>query len=148
MSNFINQRPETGRAIWGFIDPELNKPVTKDMHTYDDECDFTVTNLWNNVDHYFAVHLANWFFASLVIRDAYILHFWSIFDEILELTWQHILPHFRECWWDHILMDICLTNTPAIILGLKLVDLCGLKKYDWLGRTGKNSIFDWEIWRW
>lgn len=118
------------------------------MHTYDDECDFNVTNLWNNIDHYFLVHVVNWFLASLVIRDAYILHFWSIFDEFVELSWQHILPHFRECWWDHILMDICFTNTPAIILGLKVVEMFGFRKYDWLGREGKTSIYDWEIFKW
>ena len=116
------------------------------MHTYDDHCDFTLANLWGDVDHYFAVHLFDWFCAALVIRDPYILHLWSVMDEIVELTFQHILPHFRECWWDHILMDITLTNTPAIILGLKVLDYFGWMRYDWLGRKGKKSVWDWDIW--
>ena len=115
------------------------------MHTYDDHCDFHISNLWSNVDHYFVVHLCNWFLAALVIRDAYILHFWSVMDEFVELSFQHILPHFRECWWDHVIMDVMLTNTPAIILGLMVVDVVGLEKYDWFGRKGKKSIFDWDV---
>jgi hypothetical protein len=35
----------------------------------------------------------------------------------IELSWQHVLPHFRECWWDHILVDLLLSNTPAIYIG-------------------------------
>lgn len=128
------------------LDESLNKPVTKDMHTYDDHCDFHLSNLWDNVDHYFLVHIVDWLLASFVLRDPYILHFWSIMDEFVELSFQHILPHFRECWWDHILMDILLTNTPAIIIGLKLVDYFGIQRYDWLGRDGKKSWKDWEIW--
>jgi len=72
----LHHRPETGRWIFGFLDPDLNKKVTKEMHTYDDNCEFELKNLWDNVDHYFLVHLVDWFLASLVIRDAYILHIW------------------------------------------------------------------------
>lgn len=97
------------------------------MHTYDDNCELTIEGIWDNMDHYFLVHWCNWFLAAFVLRDAYILHFWSIFDEFLELSWQHILPHFRECWWDHILMDITLSNTPAIILGLWLSRKLGIR---------------------
>lgn len=118
------------------------------MHTYDDHCELTLEAIWNDMDHYFLVHWCNWFLASLVIRDAYILHLWSVFDEFLELSWQHILPHFRECWWDHILMDITLSNTPAIFLGLALGRKLGIKQYDWLGRHGKKSIFDWDVFKW
>lgn len=58
------------------------------------------------------------------------------------------MPHFRECWWDHILMDICFTNIPAIIMGLKFVKWMGYKEYDWFGRKGKKSIKEWEIFHW
>lgn len=57
------------------------------MHTYDDECDFTLENLWSNVDHYFLIHIIDWFLASLVIRDAYILHLWQVLDEWVEISW-------------------------------------------------------------
>jgi len=37
----LNLRPDQGRALLGYLDPKLNKPVTRDMHTYDDDCELT-----------------------------------------------------------------------------------------------------------
>lgn len=116
------------------------------MHTYDDNCEFTFENVISNFDHYYCVHCGNWFLATFVIRDAYVLHFWHLFDEIIELSWQHILPHFRECWWDHLIMDICLSNIPAIVLALFVMDKIGIRRYDWLGRDGAASFWDWKMW--
>lgn len=42
-------------------------------------------------------------------------------------------------------MDITLSNTPAICIGIFLVRKFGIQEYDWLGRNGKKSFFDWEI---
>ena len=72
----LHLRPTQARELLGFLDTSLNKPVTAEMHTYDDNCEFEFKNIWDNADHYYAVHLGNWFLASFVIRDAYILHFW------------------------------------------------------------------------
>jgi hypothetical protein len=41
----LHQRPVNGRELFGFLDPNLNKPVTKEMHTYDDDCDLTWATL-------------------------------------------------------------------------------------------------------
>lgn len=137
--------PYDARKFWGFIEERLGKPVTKEYHTYDDDCDFTWVNILDNMDHYFLAHFCNWFVAAMILRDAYMLHAWSLLDEILELSAQYKLPHFRECWWDHIFHDFLITNTPAIILGLKFCDFLGLQKYDWLGRWNKSSISDWKV---
>ena len=72
----LNLRPEQGRDFLGFLDTNLNKQVTKEMHTYDDNCELEFQNILDNFDHYYLVHLCNWFLASFVIRDPYILHFW------------------------------------------------------------------------
>lgn len=57
------------------------------MHTYDDNCDFELSNLYDNLDHYYAIHLINWFAATLIMRDRSILHFWSILDEIIGISY-------------------------------------------------------------
>lgn len=142
----LHVRPDFGRASLGFLDDSLNKPVTKEMHTYDDNCEFEWHNIWDNMDHYYIVHLCDWFLASLVIRDAYILHFWHVLDEFVELSAQHILPHFRECWWDHIILDICLSNIPAVCAGMWFIRKFGMREYDWLGRYEAKSISEWKIW--
>jgi len=143
----LNLRPDQGRNLLGYLDPSLNKPVTTEMHTYDDNCELEWSNIMDNFDHYYIVHLCNWFLASLVIRDSYILHFWQLLDEVVELSVQHILPHFRECWWDHIFCDILLSNIPAICAGMYFVRKLGLREYDWLGRAGTDSIWDWSVWQ-
>ena len=91
------------------------------MHTYDDNCDLTWENLIDNFDHYYLVHCINWLLATFICRDKYILLYWQLFDEIIELSAQHILPHFRECWWDHIFVDMLFSNIPAIFIGLVLL---------------------------
>ena len=133
------------RKMWSFVESRLGKPVTKEYHTYDDDCEIEWGNILDNMDHYFLAHFTNWFLAAIILRDSYLLHIWSLLDEILELSAQYKLPHFRECWWDHVFHDFLLTNTPGIILGLKFVNYLGLKEYDWLGRKGKSSIKEWRV---
>jgi phosphatidylserine synthase 2 len=55
------------------------------------------------------------------------------------------MPHFRECWWDHVFCDILLSNIPAIMFGMWLLRKLGIREYDWLGRKGKESIWDWQV---
>lgn len=83
----LNHRPEYGRWLLGFFDERLNQAVTKGMHTYDDDCEITLKNFWDNFDHYYLVHLCDWFLASFVFRDAVLLHMWSVMDEVIELSW-------------------------------------------------------------
>lgn len=130
------------------IDPNLGGKIDDSMHAWDSACDLTWENMKNNLDHYFAAHFINWFMAAIIMRDPLPLHIWSIYDEFIELSAQHKLPHFAECWWDHIFGDVLLTNTPGIILGMMLVRYMGWKEYDWFGRKGKSSIFDWDMFHW
>jgi phosphatidylserine synthase 2 len=130
----LHHRPQYGRkSIVQFLDPSLDVPITKGMHTYDDNCELTFENVWDNFDHYYIAHWVDWTLMTFMIRDPLICHMWSIGDELLELSWQHILPHFRECWWDHILMDVILSNTPAIMLSLWVQKKIGLLRYNYWG---------------
>ncbi|EAR94564.1 phosphatidylserine synthase (macronuclear) [Tetrahymena thermophila SB210] len=141
------QNTKDARNIFKHLDPELGKQVSKDYHTYDDNCELEWDNILDNFDHYFQIHLINWFCATLIVRDPYILHTWSILDELIELSAQHILPHFRECWWDHVFHDVILSNTTAIVIGLLVCKLFKLQPYDWLGRKDSKGFFDWKVWK-
>jgi phosphatidylserine synthase 2 len=118
----INHRPAYGRFLMGYLDERLIDKRNMGTYVYDDACDFNWPNFRSKLDHYYLVHLGDWFLSSFVLRDFYMLHIWSIMDEIIELSWQHILPHFGECWWDHIIIDIMLSNTPAIALGMFVIN--------------------------
>jgi len=83
----LNHRPAYGRYLLGYLDPSLNQGVDKSKHTYDDNCDLTIPNFLDNFDHYYVVHWCNFFLSSFVIRNFWMLHFWHIFDEAIELGW-------------------------------------------------------------
>ena len=84
----LHHRPEYGRKkIIQFLDPSLDVEITKGMHTYDDNCELTWANVWDNFDHYYLAHLIDWFMLSFVIRDSWVCHMWQIGDELLELSW-------------------------------------------------------------
>lgn len=119
--------------------------IRRDQHTFDDNCEITLENVLDNFDHYYLCHLLGWFVLSFSLRDRFLLHTWACLDELVELTWQHILPHLRECWWDHIFIDILLSNTVGIELALFVIDLIGFKRYDWLGKEGKKSWREWRV---
>ena len=127
------------------LDDRLGKPVIKEMHTYDDACDLTWQNLWDNFDHYYLCHLIDWMFVALIFRDMVVVHAFQFLDELLELSFQHILPHFRECWWDHILVDILFSNTISIFLTMFVMKKMNVELYDWLGRKNKKFT-QWGIW--
>jgi len=42
-------------------------------------------------------------------------------------------------------MDISLSNIPAVICGMWVLRKCGISEYDWLGRKGKSSFLEWEV---
>lgn len=45
-----------------------------------------------------------------MIRDWALLWVLSIGFELMELTFQHMLPNFNECWWDSWILDVALCN--------------------------------------
>lgn len=115
------------------------------MHTYDDDCDITFENVWSNFDHYYLAHLLGWFIIGFMIRNRFLLHSWGLMDEFVELSWQHILPHFRECWWDHVFIDVLFSNAVGIESALFIIRVLGMNYYDWLGTTGAKSWRDWKV---
>ena len=44
-----------------------------------------------------------------------------------------------------MIMDISLSNIPAICAGMMFVKWVGIREYDWLGRRDKKSIWKWEM---
>ena len=80
------------------------------------DCAFRFENIYKIFDFYVAVHFIAWILAALIIRDYYILHIWSVLDELIELTLKDIRPLFAECWWDSVILDILLANTLGIYL--------------------------------
>jgi phosphatidylserine synthase 2 len=53
-------------------------------------------------DEFIIAHSLGFWGNALMFRDTKICVFLSIFFEILEITFQHWMKNFMECWWDHV----------------------------------------------
>jgi Phosphatidyl serine synthase len=47
---------------------------------------------------------------ALILRNTTMLWGLSIAFELMELTFQHMLPNFNECWWDSWILDVAVCN--------------------------------------
>jgi len=141
------QRAEDARYLFTYVDPNLGQELPMHNENYDRDCSLSYENVNHIVDFYFWAHFFNWLAAAIIVKDYYVLHIWSILDELIELSLKSIRPNFAECWWDSLILDILLANTLGIFVGMKLIRVCRSMEYDWLGRKGKKSIKDWEVWR-
>ncbi|XP_053991727.1 uncharacterized protein LOC128883413 isoform X2 [Hylaeus volcanicus] len=88
-------------------------------------------NVQEKIDIFVLAHFFGWFIKALIIRDTALLWTLSIFFELMEITFRHILPNFHECWWDHIVLDVLGCNCLGIVLGIMLVDYLNLKRRTW-----------------
>lgn len=63
---------------------------------------------------------------ALILRDYTLLWALSIGFELMELTFQHMLPNFNECWWDSWILDVAVCNFIGIYTGMQASRLwCG-----------------------
>jgi len=164
------QTPDTARMFLKYIDPKLGVPLPE--RSYADHCELytpndptsNFRNLMDTInDEFLLAHLFGWFGKALLLRDAYLCFFLSVLFEVWEFTFEHQLPNFAECWWDHLILDILVCNTIGIITGMWVCrNLLKMKEYDWTGlwtmktKKGKkigNFVFNsflpsWSEYHW
>lgn len=54
------------------------------------------------LDIYFVAHFFGWWIKMMIMRDVTLCWIGSVTFEIIEITFQHWIPNFWECWWDHV----------------------------------------------
>ena len=57
---------------------------------------------------------------ALILRDYTLLWLLSVGFELMELTFQHMLPNFNECWWDSWILDVAVCNFIGIYTGMRV----------------------------
>lgn len=62
-----------------------------------------------------------------------------MFDELLELSLQHIFPNFRECWWDHFIADIFGANLLGCLTGYLITHVTEIQPLTWLSPKPLNE---------
>ncbi|KAK3289872.1 hypothetical protein CYMTET_2708 [Cymbomonas tetramitiformis] len=112
-------------------------------------------------DMFFVAHVVGWWGKAILFRDWTICWILSIMWEVLEVSLQHQLPNFKECWWDHYLLDVFGCNLVGMIIGMWTVKHYAHKEYNWtgikeisnvrgkVGRVLKQfSPFSWTNYEW
>ena len=139
------------RAIFSEVDVSTGAPLKSvdppphNSHSYGADCriytpgdpagDFA--RVRESVDIFFVAHLLGWFMKALFLRDWRLAWVLSLSWELLEYSFQNILPNFIECWWDHWIEDFLLCNGIGLWLGMLAVNYLNVMKFDW---TGTNRI--------
>ena len=135
------------RSWLRYLDPALGVPLEE--RSYAERCDLftpdhptsSMANFRGAVlDEFILAHFLGWFAKALFIRDMRLLWGISISFEIIELSMQHWLPNFAECWWDHIVLDILVCNGMGIFLGNRVLRFFEAKEYEWVSFWETPSV--------
>ncbi|XP_028405150.1 phosphatidylserine synthase 1-like [Dendronephthya gigantea] len=118
------------KNILVFIDDDL-KHAGPDMKEYATDCRLSWAKLYDSMDLFILSHFIGWAGKSLLMRHAVLCWSASITWEITEIFFAHLLPNFKECWWDAILLDIVICNGLGIHVGLYLCKKLEMRTYHW-----------------
>jgi phosphatidylserine synthase 2 len=150
--------PSQGRQALSLVYPELGKPLTE--RAYASDCRIftpdkyqasrSVFDYFYNLrlgiwDIYMIAHSVGWFGKSLMLRSFGLSWVLSVLFEVLEITFQDVLHNFRECWWDHVILDVFTMNALGIAVGMYVGRKLEVRQYNWSGvskiptRTGKAA---------
>ena len=77
---------------------------------------------------------------ACITRCRWMLWTCSIGFELMELTFQHWLLNFNECWWDSWILDVAMCNLGGMAAGMWTVRYFGSKKYDWQGLSKQKGL--------
>eukprot|EP00759_Apiculatamorpha_spiralis_P024266 PhF_6_TR27863/c0_g1_i4/m.40743/K08730/PTDSS2; phosphatidylserine synthase 2 len=134
---------EDARKTLSIFDPKVLTPLPE--RSYAEDCRISTPDepykFWTTVfDEFILAHLAGFFVKTIVIRDPWIVMAVSIGFELAEYSFQHWLPNFKECWWDHLFIDILICNAGGMVLGLIALHYFNAKKYDWVKLKNIQSM--------
>jgi phosphatidylserine synthase 2 len=126
-----NQSKDNARQLFKFIDPTLGVPLPE--KSYAENCGLTWEILVDQMDVFVIAHTFGWFCKALILRDYWLCWVISILFEIMEYSLAHQLPNFAECWWDHWILDVLVTNWLGIYIGMKTCEYFEMKHYSFRG---------------
>ncbi|ORC86256.1 phosphatidylserine synthase [Trypanosoma theileri] len=144
LSFMMFQNLKTVRTIMGFYDPSLLIPQPEGQ--YAEDCRFYTSDnpflfVQTAFDIFILAHSLGYFVKTIIVRDWRVATCISIGFEIIEITFQHVLPNFKECWWDHLLLDVLLCNAGGTLLGILALRRLRAKEFHW---TALSSIKDYK----
>lgn len=130
------QHWETPRRVMQWYDPRTailfkRRDCATDCRLFTSDSWFHFTQ---ELDIFVAAHFLGYVGKALVLRDWRVVTCVSLGFELVEVTLQHIFPNFRECWWDHLLLDVLLCNGGGTVCGMYLLRWLSARKYHFFSR--------------
>jgi phosphatidylserine synthase 2 len=146
MVYLLFQTVDDARAFLKHLYPELG--VELEERAYGESCALIVDGHvhWKIIkdtvfDEFVIAHTLGWWGKALILREYGMLWTVSITFELLELTFQHLLPNFNECWWDSWILDVAICNFIGILTGMWTVRYFHGKEYNWRGISQQPTLF-------
>lgn len=136
---FAQPSAEDARSVLRVLNPMLNITAAPPENSKEYATDCRVADsggfpsriLQSTVfDIFMVAHFSGWMFLFIMFRDWWICFAMSIHFEFLEMTFQYMLPNFKECWWDHLLLDIFGMNWLGMFVGSLFVRV--FAREDWV----------------
>eukprot|EP00045_Choanoeca_perplexa_P001613 m.20904 g.20904 ORF g.20904 m.20904 type:complete len:264 (-) comp11066_c0_seq1:33-824(-) len=109
------------------LDPRIGDRTPRVESYWNVHCDLEWT--WSamsdlmlaQLDLFFLSHIVGWLAKAIVYPNIYVLLISGILFEFCEIVLDDHLANFKECWWDHWIVDFLLCNGLGLVVGLLLV---------------------------
>jgi len=129
--------PTEGRQEMTLLDPRLGRPLPE--KDYGEGCD-DINQVYDSLYDFFVfVHFTGFMLMAGCMRNFAVPFAIGVFDELLELSLQHIFPNFRECWWDHFIADIFGANLLGCLTGYLITYATEIQPLTWLSPKPLNE---------
>lgn len=115
-----------------YISDELGVPLKQEKYAEVCELSWEVFK-YQISDIFFLAHFFGWIIKGLMLNDFYLCWISSIMWEVTEITFIFMLPNFKECWWDSIVLDIIVCNGLGIYCGLQISKYLEMNHTHWTG---------------
>ena len=111
------QETNDARSVLQFLSPDLGVELPE--RAYGEDCrihtpedpDSRFRVLRDTVfDEFFVGHILGWYGKAIALRNMKLLWAYSVLFELMELTFQHWLRNFNECWWDSWVLDVAFAT--------------------------------------
>nr|CAB3265261.1 phosphatidylserine synthase 1-like [Phallusia mammillata] len=122
------------RAILVWLEPSVQyaKREVDTIEEYAVNCsDVTWERIYSGFDIFAFGHFMGWALKALLLRSYTLCWSISILWEMTEVFFMHLLPNFKECWWDQIFLDVLLCNGCGIWLGIQVCRFLEMREYRW-----------------
>eukprot|EP00243_Klebsormidium_subtile_P006969 TRINITY_DN3040_c0_g1_i1.p1 TRINITY_DN3040_c0_g1~~TRINITY_DN3040_c0_g1_i1.p1 ORF type:complete len:419 (+),score=83.51 TRINITY_DN3040_c0_g1_i1:171-1427(+) len=140
------QTADDARQFLKYLYPELGVDLHEraygaDCRIYTPEQANTFKNVYDTLfDEFVIAHILGWYCKAITLRSMGLIWTLSIGFELMEVTFNHMLPNFNECWWDALILDILVCNWLGIWAGMKTVKYFEGKTYTWVGISKQPTL--------